>query len=109
VLIQSQIPARPVFLGILPALGSQHRATGCLLQALGQHPAGVALLMRAEGVGQPFRRFGAAVGEGRFGANPDGQIAALEQLVVGADGLFEGRQGRLHRADTVWEQTGTGL
>jgi len=39
-------------------------------------------------VAQPFRRFGATVGEGRLGATR-WQIAAFDQFVVGTDGLIE--------------------
>ena len=55
---------------------------------------------------QPLRRFGSPVGEGRFGTDPDRQIAAFDEFVVRTNGLIESRNGRFHGAHAVREQIG---
>ena len=108
-LVKSQAPTRLVFLGVLTAQGPQHSAAGGFGQGFSQHAPGTCFLSGAERVLQPFRGFGAAVGEGRFGTDPEGQPAAVEEIVVGLNGLIEGRERGVHGAVTAWEQTSEGL
>ena len=98
--VQSQAPARSVFLGIV---GPRFAGSPFPAFARGPEPAFAERALPLVGpralCSHPALR--RPVGEGRFGADPDRQIAAFDEFVVRTNGLIESRNGRFHGTHVV--------